>query len=145
MEVQAAEREVLEAYSGAVLREMHIVRKEPLALFQQLYNRLRWDLDSGGGLLGGVVAVQYRHRSAVGPLWLERLTRVKESSALRATLAGHTGAVTSCAFSPDGRTIVSGGTDGRLRLSDTAISDECVPRVLGGHWDSAVEVQYGPG
>jgi WD40 repeat protein len=41
-----------------------------------------------------------------------------ESGALLATLEGHQGRVTSVAWSPDGRRLLSGGDDGSLRVWD---------------------------
>jgi WD40 repeat protein len=46
-----------------------------------------------------------------------------ESGRLLATLKAHTEAVTSVAFSPDGRWLASGGLDGAVILWGTAAAD----------------------
>jgi WD40 repeat protein len=39
------------------------------------------------------------------------------------TTEGHTGEIYSCAFAPDGTTVLSAGWDGHLRLWDTVSSE----------------------
>src|SRR5262245_62401378 len=43
---------------------------------------------------------------------------------LRDTLVGHTDGVTSVAYSPDGKTLASGGLDGTIKLWNVATSKE---------------------
>jgi WD40 repeat protein len=59
-----------------------------------------------------------------------------------ATLSGHTDAATSIAFTPDGRTLVSGGWDNTIRLWDVA-SRSCTA-TLTGHANSVRSVAVSP-
>jgi tRNA A-37 threonylcarbamoyl transferase component Bud32 len=58
------------------------------------------------------------------------------------TLLGHTGAVHSIAFSPDGRLLASGGEDHTVRLWDVATGREILP--LRGHTNPVRCVVFSP-
>ena len=57
------------------------------------------------------------------------------------TFQGHGSSVRSVAFSPDGRTLASGGFDNNIRLWDVA--DGKAIRVLRGHADAVISVAFG--
>ena len=59
-----------------------------------------------------------------------------------ATLEGHTRAVTSVGFSPDGATIVSGSDDGTVKLWDVAPRTNTA--TLKGHTDEVTSVAFSP-
>jgi len=75
----------LTAFARALRREEHELEKRPDLLWQQLFNRLQWEEEPVPGLL----ELQLRRRSAPGATpWLRTRTRLRESEALRLTLAG---------------------------------------------------------
>jgi hypothetical protein len=58
------------------------------------------------------------------------------------SLAGHKGAVTSVAYSPDGTYVLSGGEDGTLKLWETATGREV--RTFTGHKAGVTSVAFSP-
>ena len=66
-----------------------------------------------------------------------------EDARERNLLQGHEGWVNSVAFSPDGKTIVSGGDDGILRLWDIT-SGKAIGQPFKGHEGSVISVAFSP-
>ena len=69
-------------------------------------------------------------------------TSLNPDSACLMTLAGHTGGVEACAFSPDGRRIVSASHDGTLKLWDAQTGAELA--TLAGHADVVQACAFSP-
>jgi uncharacterized protein with WD repeat len=68
--------------------------------------------------------------------------RAEEAKA-RTTLQGHTHAVTSVVFSPDGKTLASGSCDDTIKLWDVATAKNTA--TLHGHTDGVNSVAFSPG
>jgi WD40 repeat protein len=99
----AARRIAVEAFEHALRRERHTVSRRPQLLWQQLHNRLRWEHPAPEALDS---ERERRSRPGSAP-WVRLDAPLPESEELIGTLVGHTGGVQACAFSPDGRRLVS--------------------------------------
>ena len=66
------------------------------------------------------------------------------SGTLKATLEGHTGAIYSISFSPDGATLVSGSGDRTVRLWDVTRQPKIPKATLSDHGDGVYSVAFSP-
>ena len=78
------------------------------------------------------------------PSWIQRKPRVETYwNAMVQTLEGHTSWVSSVAFSPDGKQVVSGSGDRTVRRWDAATGQQLLP-ALEGHTDGVHSVAFSP-
>src|SRR5664279_1778676 len=112
---------------------MHNLQEMPDIIWQQMYNRLQWaDGPDKDGPVAKVIAPEFDKRTAPKARpWFHLNSRLRESEALIRTLTGHTDNVNSCAFSPDGRRIVSASRDNTLKIWDAESGAELA--TLTGH------------
>lgn len=133
-----AQSPVLTSFFRALGRETHVLVRHPELLWQQMYNRLRWE----GADVEALLAPALDRRSGAGQPWLRLDTPPRESAALLRLLAGHSGAVHALDISRDGALLVSAGADGTLRLWDTATGMEF--RSLPGQGGEIVACCFSP-
>ncbi|KAH8797812.1 hypothetical protein F5884DRAFT_146537 [Xylogone sp. PMI_703] len=77
------------------------------------------------------------------PPWLKTKPKMQADwSAVLQTLEGHSDSVTSVAFSPDGKQIVSGSYDNKVRLWDAATGEAL--QIFEGHSDWVTSVAFSP-
>ena len=115
----------------SLAREAHVLTRQPELLWQQMYNRLQWE----GEEVKQVLAWELAKLNTSGSMpWLRLDTPTRESEALIRTLEGHADDVSACAFSPDGRFIVSASMMrhcgfGTLPLASRCVSWKVIPAV----------------
>jgi WD40 repeat protein len=147
---------------GALALDARFLRAHPEALFQCLFNRLRWyDAPDAEGHFGPTENAPWsapdahlyalaehwrRQRDARGGSpWLEALRPLRGNLASQEQqLRGHDSQVLCAAFSPSGEKLASGSWDDgdNLRIWDVA-TGECT-RVLSGHECEILDVAWSP-
>ena len=130
-----SKREQLEHLLQFVRGESHILREGPALLFQQAANQ--------PGSTSPVQKAQRRFEAGIEKRpWIRLVNKPEHHDPCVMTLAGHTQGVTSCAYSPDGRRIVSGSADRKLRVWDAETG--ATISTLAGQFDSIKRCTYSP-
>jgi len=105
----------LTVYRRALARELHVLRRDPELVWQQLHNRLQWE----GRSVEERLASERERRSGPGVTpWIRALTPLGESQTLIRTLAGHQSVVWACRVSSCGSFVVSASFDKTLKVWD---------------------------
>ncbi|MEJ2887713.1 AAA family ATPase [Actinomycetospora aeridis] len=103
-----ADRALGATVSAMLGLEASLLVDQPELLWQQLSNRLRWDAPVAA--VDGLLLEERRRESEGLPPWLELLRPPSQTPGLRHVLREQ-GRAQSCALSPDGRLLVSGGDE----------------------------------
>jgi WD40 repeat protein len=96
-------RSVIDAFSQALDQSAFVLKESPELTFPQIYNRAQWEAEKNELLKKKLSEGESKFQKP----WLKLLDRPAESTILIRTFTGHTSSVDACAFSPDGRRIVS--------------------------------------
>ncbi len=99
----------LDEWNRFFRREAHFLRSRPTLFLQQAANQ-------PPATPMARAAARYLETRGTRRTWLRWVNKSEQRRADLATLAGHLGGVTCCAFFPDGSRLVSGSEDGTLRI-----------------------------
>jgi len=123
-------RDDLKEWANLIQAESHVLVRSPSLLFQQAANYP--DNSAPARAAGRRLVAGLEKRT-----WLHWANKPQGRAFCLLTLTGHTGAVSCCAFSPDGSRIISGSADGTLRLWRAATGE--LIAVLAGHGYNGIE------
>jgi WD40 repeat protein len=126
-------RDELQEWRRFIRADTHILREYPRLVFQQAMNQL--------DISAIAVAARKRWESGIEQRsWLQWVNKPQRLDPCLLTMAGHRGMVRACAYSPDGRRILSGAADGTLKVWDAETGIEIA--TLGGHAGQVTACQY---
>jgi len=129
---------VLHEFSKVLDQASFILKENPELTFSQLYNRLKWKAASNEMLEKRLIIAHDLYKKP----WLCLQSRPAQSQELIRTFSGHTHFVNTCAFSPDGRRMISGSTDKTVRVWETETGLEII--TLSQHSEAVNTCRFSP-
>jgi predicted NACHT family NTPase len=132
---EGEEKKCMDEFYYLFMRQKHILAGYPGLTFQQMYNELQW---KEGRIKQRVEKAREGFLGAGGRFLRQYREPKIEKSNLIMTLNGHNDFVTTCAFSPDGKWIVSGSDDSSFKLWDIDKGNEIT--TLKGHSKAAYKL-----
>jgi WD40 repeat protein len=122
-------------FSRFVQGQAHILRSHPTLTFQQAANQP--DIS-----MVAETAKKLWQRGIERRAWLEWVNKPRHCDPCIMTLTGHSRAVRACAYSTDGKRIVSASEDSTLKIWDAESGAELA--TLAGHWEWVTACVYSP-
>ncbi|MBN1264821.1 MAG: DUF4062 domain-containing protein [Anaerolineales bacterium] len=137
-EGEQAPKQVLEVFADRLRLDSHYLQQSPELLFPLLYNHLTW-LDAPLGPVHALCESQRPGRSG----WLRSVQpTIPQQKTTGVSPKPHMDEVHAAAFSPDGKTILSGSKDSMVKLWDTASGH--LIRTYEGHIKGVNAVVFSP-
>lgn len=133
--IGADKRRQLGEFEDFVRRQSHILAAYPALTFQQAANQ-------PDASAPAVTAKALWDTGSETRPWLQWVNKSQHRDPCLMTLQGHTYSVQACAYSPDGRHIVSGSFDRTLKVWDAETGREL--RTLAGHTNEVQACAYSP-
>lgn len=118
-----------------VTGQCHILAKYPTLTFQQAANQP----DSTAPAIVAQHIQEIGHESRP---WLSRINKPRDRSVCLLNLIGHSDYVTGCAYSPDGKRIISASCDHTLKMWDANTGEELA--TIAGHTGEVWACAYSP-
>ena len=128
----------MQTFQRVLDQSSFVLKQNPELIFPQIYNRAQWKAEKNDLLKNRLLEEKNNYQRP----WLRLLTRPIESSFLMRSLTSHSSLVNACAFSSDGRHILSVSSDETLKIWDAESGKDI--STLKGHTGTVTACAFSP-